>query len=274
MTNRDPSSILSNLLQLIRKVVEQKVYRTDLYPECPILIKHRFPKRYRHATLDRDLTLKRLQSEARNLAKCLRVGVTVPSLKLVDARAGMLGLEWIEGYSVRQVLGGGQEEDEIPPPNDQDQDDQTEQEEEPDFEQLLHEHQVSQEDMLLAIGTEIAKMHAAEIIHGDLTTSNMMIRFLSSSSRSFEIVLIDFGLSSASPMAEDKAVDLYVLERAFASTHPVHTDEGERDHFEVVLEGYEAQTRRGSKKGAEVWDKVWTRLELVRMRGRKRSMLG
>ena len=33
-------------------------------------------------------------------------------------------------------------------------------------------------------------------------------------------VLIDFGLSYHSSLVEDKAVDLYVLERAFASTHP------------------------------------------------------
>lgn len=30
------------------------------------------------------------------------------------------------------------------------------------------------------IGTEIAKMHIADIIHGDLTTSNMMLRHPSS----------------------------------------------------------------------------------------------
>lgn len=31
---------------------------------------------------------------------------------------------------------------------------------------------------------------------------------------------IDFGLGFQQPLAEDKAVDLYVLERAFLSTHP------------------------------------------------------
>lgn len=31
---------------------------------------------------------------------------------------------------------------------------------------------------------------------------------------------IDFGLGSQKPLVEDKAVDLYVLERAFLSTHP------------------------------------------------------
>src|SRR6266540_2207324 len=92
------------------------------------------------------------------------------------------------------------------------------------------------------IGTEVARMHLADIIHGDLTTSNMMLRcptFLHNTNTSSptelvrrdypsnndkdEIVnqvLIDFGLSYVSTLVEDKAVDLYVLERAFASTHP------------------------------------------------------
>ncbi len=49
-------------------------------------------------------------------------------------------------------------------------------------------------------------------------------------------VLIDFGLSYHSTLVEDKAVDLYVLERAFASTHP----ESE-PMFASVLFAYERQ---------------------------------
>lgn len=64
------------------------------------------------------------------------------------------------------------------------------------------------------IGESIARMHEADVVHGDLTTSNMLIRCTDG-----RIVLIDFGLGSMKPTAEDKAVDLYVLERAFASTH-------------------------------------------------------
>jgi TP53 regulating kinase-like protein len=45
--------------------------------------------------------------------------------------------------------------------------------------------------------------------------------------------LIDFGLAYTSPWTEDKAVDLYVLERAFASTHP-----DSEPLFRGVLEGY------------------------------------
>ncbi|KAL8800781.1 MAG: hypothetical protein Q9200_007144 [Gallowayella weberi] len=76
-----------------------------------------------------------------------------------------------------------------------------------------------------------------------------------------EIVLIDFGLATQSTQDEDKAVDLYVLERAFGSTHP-ELEEG----FQEVLMAYGE-----SYKGAKV---VLKRLEEVRMRGRKKSMLG
>lgn len=46
-------------------------------------------------------------------------------------------------------------------------------------------------------------------------------------------VLIDFGLSNNSSLAEDKAVDLYVLERAFQSTHP-----SSENLFSTILHSY------------------------------------
>ena len=67
-------------------------------------------------------------------------------------------------------------------------------------------------------------MHDAEVVHGDLTTSNIMISQTnesdSASPEMSQIVFIDFGLGNMKPIVEDKAVDLYVLERAFVSTHP------------------------------------------------------
>ena len=59
-------------------------------------------------------------------------------------------------------------------------------------------------------------MHEAKIVHGDLTTSNMLLR----NSQPNHLVMIDFGLSYTTSLAEDMAVDLYVLERAILSTHP------------------------------------------------------
>lgn len=79
----------------------------------PVLVKHRFPKRYRHPTLDAQLTRQRLASEARALVRCLKAGVRVPALRLVDVRHGCLGIEWVEGWTVREILGGGQEDDSV-----------------------------------------------------------------------------------------------------------------------------------------------------------------
>jgi hypothetical protein len=75
----------------------------------PLLLKHRFPKQYRHPILDANLTKSRIQAEARALARCARAGIAVPGVRLVDLETGILGMEWIEGYSVREMLGGGAE---------------------------------------------------------------------------------------------------------------------------------------------------------------------
>lgn len=72
--------------------------------------------------------------------------------------------------------------------------------------------------LALKIGKGIGAMHDADIIHGDLTSSNMIVSELNDGER--EITFIDFGLGMMKATIEDKAVDLYVLERAFISTHP------------------------------------------------------
>ncbi|TFY82157.1 hypothetical protein EWM64_g1849 [Hericium alpestre] len=180
---------------------------------------------------------------------------------MVDAVTGLLGIEWIDGRSIRFLLGGGAEDEEELPEDDGDGDDVDEPE--PETEDLVSEYGVSKDDIMELIGTEIAKMHLVDIVHGDLTTSNMMLRHPSSTKTSkTDLMLIDFGLSYTSTLVEDKAVDLYVLERAFASTHP----ESEA-LFASVLKAY--QTRMGSE-----WKAVGRRLDEVRMRGRKRSMVG
>jgi tRNA A-37 threonylcarbamoyl transferase component Bud32 len=64
-------------------------------------------------------------------------------------------------------------------------------------------------------------MHDAAITHGDLTTSNILVRqpLAAAGSNAGEaedggivsladLVMIDFGLGGTQPLAEDKAVDL------------------------------------------------------------------
>ncbi|KAJ7671956.1 hypothetical protein B0H17DRAFT_1162060 [Mycena rosella] len=246
---------------LISQGAEAKVYKAHLTaaPSEPlVLLKHRFHKGYRHPTLDASLTRTRVAGEARALLKCLRSGVNVPGVRMVDAAEGVLGIDWIDGNSVRKLLpGGAGEEDEATSSED----------EEPDPVDLLHEYDISVGVLGQLIGQEIAKMHLADVIHGDLTTSNMMLRHPASfksrhSTLRTELVLIDFGLSYHSSLVEDKAVDLYVLERAFSSTHP-----DSEPLFASVLKAYEL------RMGKE-WAAIGRRLDDVRLRGRKRSMVG
>ena len=102
-----------------------------------------------------------------------------------------------------------------------------------------------------AIGHSIGKMHIESIIHGDLTTSNMLLRHSDATTNEAKAVLIDFGLSYVSTLVEDKAVDLYVLERALSSTHPEAEDlpKSERN-IEKILAAYAQQV--GSKQWALV----------------------
>ncbi|KAH9475036.1 EKC/KEOPS complex subunit BUD32 [Psilocybe cubensis] len=230
---------------LISQGAEAKVYKGSLTTDgTPVLFKHRFKKQYRHTTLDTTLTKARVAGEARALMKCLRSGVNVPGVRMVDAAEGLLGIEWIEGKSVKWLIPSGAQDD-----DDEEQQDEI----------SLDEFQLTIDQLMRLIGIEIAKMHLADIIHGDLTTSNMMVRRQGSKS---DLVLIDFGLSYHSSLVEDKAVDLYVLERAFASTHP-----DSEPMFASVLSAYATQLGKD-------WPALRRRLDDVRLRGRKRSMVG
>ncbi|EJD50358.1 hypothetical protein AURDEDRAFT_160260 [Auricularia subglabra TFB-10046 SS5] len=237
---------------LVSQGAEAKVYRVQLHPPpaARVCIKHRFPKTYRHPTLDSSLSRARLQAEARVLVRCLRAGVSVPAVRLVDLDGGLLGTEWVDGLSVRRILGGGDEGV-----------DEEEQEEEEDAVDYLAQFDVTQDQLMRLIGREIGKLHLVDIVHGDLTTSNMLLRTRVPGTPPV-LVLIDFGLAFTSTLVEDKAVDLYVLERAFASTHP-----DSEPLFAAVLDEYAMVL-------GKAWEPVKRRLEDVRLRGRKRSMVG
>lgn len=108
------------------------------------------------------------------------------------------------------------------------------------------------------MGKLIGKLHKNGIIHGDLTTSNILIK---SKGNENGLIPIDFGLSSLGRLPEDQGVDLYVLERAMLSTHL-----NSEKLFEELLDEY----RLSFPSSLEALKK----LSEVRMRGRKRTMVG
>ncbi|KAF1849457.1 kinase-like protein [Cucurbitaria berberidis CBS 394.84] len=292
-------------LEPITQGAEALVYKTTfLTPHIPVVVKYRPPKPYRHPTLDKRLTKTRLLAEARSLVKVKREGINVPGVLGADWEAGWLVLEYVEGRTVRRVLDGWAERIHERDARRK----ETEGEE-------MGEGQGNEEmlDLMRRVGREVGKLHELGVCHGDLTTSNLMLRqppqhvtaaaaseqprlptgkqttsamreaamsgqgppeppsptpqqapqSSSSPSESLQgaIYLIDFGLTTSSIQDEDKAVDLYVLERAFSATHPAA-----EPLFQEVLKAY-GESYKGGRG-------VLKRLEGVRLRGRKRSMLG
>lgn len=169
----------------------------------------------------------------------------MPAVYAIDEKSGCLSVEWIEGDPVRAALNTYL------------------------LQNLEADASVDAhvKDLMRRVGRAVGRLHQIGVVHGDLTTSNMMLREEKAAEATGkgildgEIVLIDFGLASQSFQDEDRAVDLYVLERAFGSTHP-----RAEVLFDELLEGY-----KETFKQANVSIK---KLEEVRLRGRKRSMIG
>lgn len=180
-------------------------------------------------SLNIKLTIKK---KKKNLTRVLVAGICAPVVFFVDYASNCLFMEEIEGsVTVRDYIESTMETENSP-------------------QSLL--------GLAKKIGQVLARMHDEDLIHGDLTTSNMLLK---PPLEELNIVLIDFGLSFISALPEDKGVDLYVLEKAFLSTHP-----NTETVFEAFLKSYAA----ASKKARPVLKK----LDEVRLRGRKRSMVG
>ena len=214
--------------ELVKQGAEARVYK-GTFITAPAIIKERFPKSYRVKALDKKLTHQRMNQEARSIARCRKHGIRAPSVYHIDYKNNFLYMEYIMDGSVMKDYINSLD---------------------------LNAERSTLEKVMRCIGVTIATMHNIDVIHGDLTTSNMIF-----DSQTFHLTMIDFGLSFTSGLVEDKGVDLYVLERAFLSTH----SEAE-DMFQIVLDSYNEKCSNGAA--------VISKLDEVRMRGRKRLMIG
>ncbi len=187
-----------------------------LYREGTTLIKERFAKTYRHPTIDADLRKLRTRHEAKILTKLADIGFMSPSVHSVDEENARITMDFIEGDLVKDVFNTN----------------------------VL--------SFAAQMGEKIAQLHEQDIIHGDLTTSNMI-------AAQNGVHFIDFGLGYFSKKAEDKAVDLHLLDRALESTH----FEVYPGAMEQVLEAYSKAYLGGHH--------VVERFKMVQKRGRHKE---
>lgn len=177
------------------------------------LIKRRIPKPYRLPFLDEKLRKTRTKKESKLLEKASKI-IPTPNIIKTNEKTKEIEMEFLEGKKLSDNL------DTLP----------------------------NNIEICKKIGENIAKLHDANIIHGDLTTSNMI--YLSE-----KVYFIDYGLGFESNKIEDKAVDLHLIKQALEAKHFKHFEK----FFSSVLEGYKI-----SKYSKE----TLKRLEAVEKRGR------
>lgn len=185
-----------------------------IFSDRKTILKQRARKSYRIAEIDERLRLSRARREAKILEKLRESGLKVPKVISLDEKNASLRMEFLKGRKVRDFLAAGN-------------------------------CKKTGED----IGKAVAKMHALNTIHGDLTTSNMILK-------GKDIYFIDFGLGFFSEKAEDKAVDLHLLRQALNSSHNKIAGKC----FDAAIAAYGKSYARGSE--------VLKRLEKVEARGR------
>lgn len=183
-----------------------------LYVDNDRLIKERIQKGYRINYLDIKLRKSRTRKEAKILQKLQEINFPAP--KLIKQDEFLIEMEFLHGEQIKNIL-----------------------------------NQQNCAQLAREIGEKVGILHKNEVIHGDLTTSNMILNYGA-------VHFVDFGLSFVSNKIEDKAVDLHLLDHAIDSRHyEIHNE-----FMQAFYEGYK-------NTNPEAYD-VLERLQTVQKRGR------
>ena len=196
------------------KIIQQGAEAVILL-EKDRVIKRRMKKSYRIPEIDDRIRKQRTRSEAKLLTKASKL-ISIPEIIKVDQETKEIIMDFIDGKKLSDYL------DKFP--------------------------LKKQKEVCKLIGKSTAKLHDADIIHGDLTTSNMILK-------NNKIYFIDFGLGFISHKFEDKAVDIHLLKQALEAKHFKNWT----TLFREVLEGY------SKSKDSKI---VLERLNKVEKRGR------
>jgi len=180
------------------------------------IVKRRVSKNYRIPKLDTRIRASRTRSEAKLISEARKCGVPTPIIYDVDTAEYTITMEFIEGARMKDVL----------------------------------DHSMSER-----IGELVGMLHGCGIIHGDLTTSNIILQHGGGDGDSEDrIYFIDFGLGYFEKNVESQGVDVHVLFQTFVSTH-----DGS---------GLETAFSQGYRRKFQGADQVLTRVREIEARGR------
>jgi len=195
---------------LLKKGAEASLFLANWHGKR-VVIKTRLVKEYRPAQLDKVIRDYRTVHEPQLMSEAKKVGVPTPIIFQVDVKNSTIVMEFVKGHQVKQLLGEFSAE--------------------------------KRKDVFLRVGELIGKLHLSGVIHGDLTTSNIIL------TAEDKIFLVDFGLGEKNVELEAKGVDLHLMKRALQSTHFQFADEC----FAAIAKGYSSVLGEQAK---DVLDKV------------------
>lgn len=185
-----------------------------------VIVKRRVRKEYRNPTLDAQIRQDRTISEASRIHEAKTAGARVPSIVGVDVENNAIMMTHLEGKVARECL-----------------DDMG-----------INEAR----KLLRSVGEQIGLLHTAGIVHGDLTTSNVIV------TPSGAPFIVDFGMSRRSIEPEDRGVDLHLLQRSIVASHSQNSS----SMMNAMIRGYE-QTA-----GKKVASATWSKAREIARRGR------
>ncbi len=204
--------------KVLYKGAEAELFLSN-YMDKTVLKKHRIKKSYRIKEIDEKLISFRTKEEAKLINLARSAGVSVPIIYDIHLKSGTITMQYLKGQRVKDI-----------------------------FEKFSD---IKRKNLCVEIGKNIARLHNFDIIHGDITTSNLILY-------DKRVHFIDFGLGEINTEAESKGVDLHVLMEAIESTHSKFSD-----CFKYVLDGYSYEYKKDSKQ-------IFKKIDDIIKRGRYR----
>ncbi len=195
-------------MKLIQQGAEAKIF---LDKKNNLIIKDRISKHYRIPELDKKIIKQRTKSETKLLEKANKIiPCPKPSHPFKELKENSkISMEYIEGKKLSENLN----------------------------EFSLNK----QKNIIVKVGTSISKLHKSDIIHGDLTTSNMILK-------DNKVFLVDFGLGYISKKIEDKAVDIHLLKQALEAKH--------FKNWKTLFEEFKKSYSKNNPESKQVFERV------------------